>query len=387
VGIESDQVVYEYLSRVGDVAQQRQLSSATRMRLVSELRNEIERRRAKSPVDSPAAVRRIIDRLGSPDDLVAAAAEDAGTPSAPTPSLPVQRDREVQQKQRQQEQQQKQQQRQQKQEKQEKHPETTTGHPELSKEPGRPGRPKGIRRLVPRPRTGAAPPPGVPSDAASPPHRAPAHELGDGGTAPDWWLHEPTPFGPGEDIPGFVGGVEIPDLLKPPPSRKPADKAGKAGEADDTDDCDNADGDSAAVKENAAPGDAAPARRRRLRLPRAAAGAPARRWTNPLLLVAAGCLVAGAALGNWFVLILGWLIAYASRRLTERETKAAVFWLPGLALTAGLVWLWGRSEGRWGAPVAEGHMSDAIADTWPWVIRGAALASALFLAWRSQRRR
>ncbi len=52
VGIESDQVVYEYLSRVGDVAQQRQLSSATRMRLVADLRNEIDKRRAKATVDS-----------------------------------------------------------------------------------------------------------------------------------------------------------------------------------------------------------------------------------------------------------------------------------------------------------------------------------------------
>ena len=59
MGIESDQVVYEYLSRVGDVAQQRQLPSSTRMRLVNELRGEIDRRRAKAPVDSPAAVRRI----------------------------------------------------------------------------------------------------------------------------------------------------------------------------------------------------------------------------------------------------------------------------------------------------------------------------------------
>ncbi|MDQ0960989.1 hypothetical protein QFZ66_004867 [Streptomyces sp. B4I13] len=376
MGIESDQVVYEYLSRVGDVAQQRQLSSATRMRLVSELRNEIERRRAKAPVDSPAAVRRIIDRLGSPDDLVAAAAEGGGAPPTPTSSVPVQRDREVQQKQ-QKEQRQKQ--------RQQKQPEPAgdtekanqTRQPERSKGSERP---KGIRRIVPRPRTGAAPPPGVPSDAASPPHRAPAHELGDGKAAPDWWLHEPTPFGPGEDIPGFVGGVEIPDLLKPPPRRKPGDDADdEAGEGD---------GESAAVAKSTGRDDdtAAPARRRRLRLPRSA-GAPARRWTNPLLLIAAGALVVGAALGNWFVLVAGWLIAYASRRLTERETKAAVFWLPGLALTAGLVWLWGRSEGRWGAPVAEGHMSDAIADTWPWVVRGAAVASALFLAWRSQRQR
>ncbi|MGQ4359872.1 hypothetical protein [Streptomyces sp. SAS_272] len=372
MGIESDQVVYEYLSRVGDVAQQRQLSSATRMRLVSELRNEIERRRAKAPVDSPAAVRRIIDRLGSPDDLVAAAAEGGGVPQTPTPSVPVQRDGDAQRDRARQERQARQQ-KQQRRPRQEKQPEPM-GQPEQSEQAGRPERPKGIRRIVPRPRTGAPSPADVPSDAASPPHRAPAHELGDGGSAPDWWLNEPTPFGPGEDIPGFVGGVEIPDLLKPPPRRKPED---------------DADDESDAVEEDAAlDGDtpAAPARRRRLRLPRAA-GAPARRWSNPLLLIAAGCLVAGAALGNWFVLILGWLIAYASRRLTERETKAAVFWLPGLALTAGLVWLWGRSEGRWGAPVAEGHMSDAIADTWPWVIRGAAVASALFLAWRSQRQR
>ncbi|KRD17555.1 MULTISPECIES: hypothetical protein [unclassified Streptomyces] len=375
MGIESDQVVYEYLSRVGDVAQQRQLSSATRMRLVSELRNEIDRRRAKAPVDSPAAVRRIIDRLGSPDDLVAAAADGGGVPRTPTPSVPVQRDRDAQPDRPRQQKQPKQQ----KQPRQEKQPEPT-GDPEQPKQdrrperPERPERPKGIRRIVPRPRTGTPPPAGVPSDAASPPHRAPAHELGDGGSGPDWWLNEPTPFGPGEDIPGFVGGVEIPDLLKPPPRRKPED---------------DADDESDAVEEGAAPDDdtpAAPARRRRLRLPRTA-GAPGRRWSNPLLLIAAGCLVAGAVLGNWFVLILGWLIAYASRRLTERETKAAVFWLPGLALTAGLVWLWGRSEGRWGAPVAEGHMSDAIADTWPWVVRGAAVASALFLAWRSQRQR
>ncbi|WP_328481216.1 hypothetical protein OHS71_22830 [Streptomyces sp. NBC_00377] len=336
MGIESDQVVYEYLSRVGDVAQQRQLPSATRMRLVSELRNEIDRRRAKAAVDSPAAVRRIIDRLGSPDDIVAAAADRGGdAPQPPAPSVPVQRDREDE-----------------------------------------PERPKGIRRAVPRPRAGA-PNPAAPSDAASPPHRAPLHELGDTRGTPDWWLNEPTPLGIGEDVPGFVGGVEIADLLKPPQARKPAPEGDErvavdaaAGSGDGGEDADGADGRP---------------RRRRLRL-RRPSGERAR-WSNPLLLIAACCLVAGAVLGNWFALILGWLIAYASRRLTERETKFAVIWLPGLALTAGLVWLWGRSEGRWGDPIAEGHMNDAVAQTWPWVIRGAAVASALFLVWRSQKPR
>ncbi|MFF1546975.1 hypothetical protein [Streptomyces sp. NPDC058291] len=339
MGIESDQVVYEYLSRVGDVAQQRQLSSATRMRLVSELRDEIDRRRAKAAVDSPAAVRRIIDRLGSPDDIVAAAAGTGpAEPRPPTPAVPVQRDRE---------------------------------------ETPRP--PKGVRRVVPRPRTGA-PPPAAPSDAPSPPHRAPAHELGDSRAAPDWWLHEPTPFGPGEDVHGFVGGIEIPDLLKPPPRDDPEKEAAEQKAAEKKAAGTAADGDGTADEGAARP------RRRRLLFLRAP-GAPARRWSNPLLLVAAGCLVVGAVLGNWFGLLLGWLIAYASRRLTDRETKLAVVWLPGLALTAGLVWLWGRSAGRWGEPIAEGHMSEAVAATWPWVIRGAAVASALFLAWRSQRQR
>ncbi|QJT02457.1 DUF2157 domain-containing protein [Streptomyces asoensis] len=332
MGIESDQVVYEYLSRVGDVAQQRQLSSATRMRLVSELRNEIDRRRAKAAVDSPAAVRRIIDRLGSPDDIVAAAADRGGdAPQTPAPSVPVQRDREAE-----------------------------------------PERPKGIRRVVPRPRTGA-PPPATPSDVASPPHRAPAHELGDGRETPDWWLNEPTPLGIGEDVPGFVGGVEIPDLLKPPRPRK-LEEEREEEEAE------------AEVEGEAGEGDGRP-RRRRFRVLRRSPSGERARWSNPLLLIAAGCLGVGAVLGNWFGLILGWLIAYASRRLTERETKFAVMGLPGLALTAGLVWLWGRSEGRWGDPIADGHMNDAVAQTWPWVIRGAAVASALFLVWRSQKPR
>ncbi|MCZ4516495.1 hypothetical protein O3Q52_52010, partial [Streptomyces sp. ActVer] len=83
MGIESDQVVYEYLSRVGDVAQQRQLPSGIRMRLVSELRNEIDRRRAKATVDSPAAVRRILERLGTPESVVAAANADTGGGEGP----------------------------------------------------------------------------------------------------------------------------------------------------------------------------------------------------------------------------------------------------------------------------------------------------------------
>ncbi|MFK4145846.1 hypothetical protein [Streptomyces sp. NPDC004065] len=337
MGIESDQVVYEYLSRVGDVAQQRQLSSATRMRLVSELRNEIDRRRAKAAVDSPAAVRRILDRLGSPDDIVAAAGH-GGTPQAPrTPvsAVPEQRD------------------------------------PGERQEPADGPR----RRILPRPRPARAeaqPPPG----GALPPHLATSDELGGATTRPDWWRTDGSPFGIGDDVPGFVGGVEIPELLKPPPG-EPAAKAGPRPAAS-----------GAAQGTEAAP-EAAEAVPEETAAPRRRLGLPLRRgrWSNPLLLLAAALLVAGAVLGNWFALLLGWLIAYASRRLTPTESKWAVAGMPGLALAAGAVWLWGRTEHRWGTPVAEGHMNDAIAQTWPWVVRAAAVLSALFLVWRSQRQR
>ncbi|NEA67093.1 hypothetical protein [Streptomyces sp. SID12488] len=347
MGIESDQVVYEYLSRVGDLAQQRQLPSGERMRLVSGLRAEIDRRRAKAPVDSPASVRRILDRIGSPDEVVAGAGPGPGVPGAPEApraSVPVQRDRE---------------------------------------EPQRKG--KGLGRLVPRPRpaeageeAGVAGPftPFPSGGDPAPPHLAGTDELGDA----DWWLAgRRGPLADADGLPaGFVGGVEIPDLLKPPPrpqkpQPKPTDEAAEAVEPDAS----AAEGD--AGDEIA---DAPRRRRRRLRLPLPSGG-----WSNPLLLLAAGLLVAGAVLGNLYALLVGWAIAYASRRLSQAETKWAVVYLPGVAVAAGAGWLWGRTRGRWGEPIAEGHMNEALSQTWPWVVKGAAIVSALFLVWRSQRSR
>ncbi|MFI9822802.1 hypothetical protein ACIHFC_20350 [Streptomyces sp. NPDC052013] len=338
MGIESDQVVYEYLSRVGDVAQQRQLPSADRMRLVARLRDEIDRRRAKAVVDSPAAVRRIISRLGTPDEVVTAASEgvEGAGDSAPVPrtAVPAQRDGE-----------------------------RAKGVPGVLRRVVPRGRPGAADQDRGREAAGAAASAPERADVPSPPHRAGMDEMGDTSRQPDWWRVDSSPFGVGDEVPGFVGGIEIPELLRPPQPREPAEKQAEAGTEVE-------------VEEAGAP------RRRRLRLP-ARTGS----WSNPLLLLAAGLLVAGAVLGNWFGLILGWLIAYASRRLTQAETKWAVVILPGLALTAGVVWLWGRTSGRWGAPIAEGAMNDAIAETWPWVVRGAAVASAAFLVWRSQRQR
>lgn len=363
MGIESDQLVFDYLSRVGDLAQQHQLPSGTRMRLVSDLRNEIDRSRAKASADNPASIRRILDRLGSPEDLVEAAGSGGGDTTAtgveagdsepseprrlrkPRPAVPAQR----------------------------------TGQPKE--------RPKRLRRAVPRPRPAAEEPEPPQDDLPSPPHLASTDELGAAGSEPDWWRVDSSPFGLADSVPGFTGGVEIPEILKPPPKkRSEVDK----GKGKDKDEREAEDGDEDDEEEWEEADDDAPAPRRRLRIrrPVTAAAAPAGpRFTNPLLLLAAALLTVGAILGNWLALGGGWLLAYASRRLSRAEAKWAVLGLPGLSVAAGITWLWGRNEGRWGDAIREGHMSDAMAETWPWVVRGAAIASALYLLWRSQRQR
>ncbi|MFC5851916.1 hypothetical protein ACFPZI_08780 [Streptomyces chlorus] len=367
MGIESDQVVYEYLSRVGDVAQQRQLPSATRMRLVAQLRDEIDRRRAKAVVDSPTAVRRIISRMGTPDEIVTAASSGfsgsfgtegtawgaegnggvaLGKPEPATAAVPAQRAAD------------------------------------------RAQRAKNVlRRVVPRPRPAGDPNATPASDGPSAPHQAGTDELGDSADQPDWWRVDSSPFGVGDAVPGFIGGVEIPELLKAPPSKDakgaegPGGPGGKAPgpSVPGARTAPQTEGAPAAVE--AGTGKSGSASRRRL--PRLPSGG----WSNPLLLVAAGLLVVGAVLGNWFALLLGWVIVYASRRLTQAEIKWAVIVLPGLAIAGGAVWLWGRTEERWGTPIADGTMNDAVSETWPWVVRAAAGASALFLTWRSQRPR
>ncbi|MEV0528536.1 hypothetical protein AB0I66_34440 [Streptomyces sp. NPDC050439] len=368
MGIESDQLVFDYLSRVGDLAQQHQLPSAARMRLVSDLRNEIDRSRAKATADNPAAIRRILDRLGSPEELVEAAGSggrgptatdavdaddrdlpksrtprEARTPRTPRPAVPTQR----------------------------------TGQPKE--------RPKRLRGVVPRPRPRPRPAAEEPEppqdDLPSPPHLASTDELGAPGSEPDWWRVDSSPFGLADSVPGFTGGVEIPEILKPPPKKRPEEDK---READDEDEEEGEEEEWEEADDTAR----APRRRLRIRRPVTAAVAPAGpRFTNPLLLLAAALLTVGAILGNWLALGGGWLLAYASRRLSRAEAKWAALGLPGLSVAAGITWLWGRSEGRWGDPIREGHMSDAMAETWPWVVRGAAIASALYLLWRSQRRR
>ncbi|MFZ4281733.1 hypothetical protein [Streptomyces rhizosphaericola] len=405
MGIESDQLVYDYLSRVGDLAQQHQLSSGARMRLVSTLRREIDRQRAREGADSPAAVRRIIGRLGAPDELVGAAAE-SGDGEVPLPSA-------------------------------------RTG----SGAGARTGSGAGSGAAVPRPRIGflrkgpktsAAPeavgapdasegpdtptgrgsaPAGSPGrdraqapdepPAAPWPHPSAPHVLGpdqqstgDGGA--DWWRLEPGPFDAGTAVPGFLGGIEAPELL----GRRPAEPAAAEDEEADRKQAGKEDagrketGAAAGGKDDGEPGTedggAAPRRALRIPVPRprrrkpapvaapaAVAAAPRGGFAHPLLLLAALLLIAGVVTGSWIPLAGGWLIAYGSRTLSRTEAKWAALGLPGVVVAGALVWVWGRLDGRWGEPIEEGALREVLTGAWPVVVRVAAVASALYLVGRA----
>ncbi|GAA3392662.1 hypothetical protein [Streptomyces roseoviridis] len=295
-GIENDRLVFDYLSRVGDLAQQRQVPAAERRELVAGLRDEIERRRAVRG----EGVSGILGELGTPDEVVDRVAP--GTGSGPAdPAVP-----------------------------------------------GAPADPAVPGAAVPGPRA---------------PEAEPDRGRGAGaGAASDWWRTDGTDALGTVEVPGFVGGVEIPELLKPPPADEDED-GGRDG-----------DGDEGAEAPEAVDGEGGRSGR--------PGGVRGLRLGSPLLLVSALLLLAGAAFGWLLPLAAGWLLAYASR-----ERRGAVLVVPGLAVTAGIVWLWGRVEGRWGAPVGPGEdaLGAALAATWPWTLRAAAVASALFLLWRARR--
>ncbi|MFJ5141645.1 hypothetical protein [Streptomyces sp. NPDC088707] len=372
MGIESDQLVYDYLSRVGDLAQQRQLPASDRMRLVSTLRNEIDRRRATHGEESPAAIRGILGALGTPDEVVERAeGPGAAPPSAPAapPAAakkpagePVPKPRAG-----------------------ERTPKSE-GKPERKRLPWVPGSRRSREAAAPA----AVPKPTPAPDAAVADTPDTTGTLGLAGAGAgsdlgtDWWQVDAA-----DGLPGFVGGVERPDLFREPV-------------AEDDEDEDDEDREGAGDEPDPSSGKRRRLARVLLRRKRPAPGAEPDadadtgpeaapgsrlRLANPFVLLAALLLLGGALFGSLVALAAGWLIAYASRRLTPGEVKGAVLVIPGLAAASGMAWLWGRVEGRWGEPVAAGGeaMGAAISETWPWVLRGAAVASALFLLWRSRR--
>ena len=366
MGIESDQLVFDYLSRVGDLAQQRQLPSGDRMRLVTELRNEIDRRRAKVTTgDSPAAVRRILARLGTPGEVVTAAgtAHDAAT-GAPWVADPVTcgdrrgRNRGAGAGNRAGE-------------------SVRRGGGGPHGAAGRAAR-RGGDRVRPGQVTAAeglapdnAPAP-VPSSRRR--RRHPGSRTGEGdrarplpapsrehgrarptGSQPDWWRNDAGPLG-GPDMRARVRrrrgdprDTAAPRSGRPGRGRRGRRRHGRKpapGTRQAATRCSEA-ADGAGTPAPARPARLLSLLRRRPprpplpRLRRSEQAKSRRTWSNPLLLLAAALLVAGVVLGHWSP----WPRLVHRVRLPAadpRRVKWAVLGLPGVALAAGVVWLWGR---------------------------------------------
>ncbi|KUL37186.1 hypothetical protein ADL22_22620 [Streptomyces sp. NRRL F-4489] len=413
MGIESEQLVFDYLSRVGDLAQQRGLPSGARMRLVASLRAEIDAQRADQKADSVPGVKRMLARLGTPEAVVRAAAEaegrtgqDGGAAPGPRPAP------------------------------------AAPPSPGPSAASGGPGRPApwaearerlgGLIGKVPAPRDGDAEDggrrpgfltkrsrPAAPEapQIAAPPHLAAAHELGDAQDPPDWWRVEAAPYGPeggpqgpdgtaygaADSVPGFVGGIELPEVWEHPEEKNAAAKDGAQKGAD------------GAAPAKRGGGAALPALLRRALGRRPAAPAtgepgkdtgtgagpatdgttdaeataparlPLRAWLSPVPALAVLLLLAGAVTGSWLALAGGWGLAYVSRRLGRTETKFAALGVPGVFAGGLVLWIWGRSQGRWGDALPPGHLGQELLAALPATARAAAIASALFLLWRLRR--
>ena len=357
MGIESDQLVYDYLSRVGDLAQATTLTAAERARLVTGLRQAIDDRRGGSQGGSQrtekAVVQKILSGIGTPADVVRQAVHN-GVPESAAPAAP-------------------------------------TGATARTR--------------------GRADAPSVPVQASAPPGGSgPGLDSGSGSGPGDWWR---SAGGDGADggfdeggmspligaalgeLPGWRAVYEA-DFLDPEADPRAARIPEQRRSA--TDALPGADG--AELPEEGAPGQAddpaATARPRRLRLRRPAPVpdepvevVQAPRSRLPLVeTLAAVVLAAAAVLGLWYIALLGWFFAYSSRRLGQRVARIAGVWLPlWAAVVCGTV-LYTRVHGQHGGqPETSAAFQSALHTAVGLWLRAASGCSAAFLAWQISRRR
>jgi hypothetical protein len=357
MGIESEQVVYDYLSRVGDLAQATSLTAAERARLVSELRETIDTRRGGSAGSSTSgfsrgeasAVRKILSGIGSPDEVVRRAVHD-GVPRAS----------------------------------------------EGRSERGRSER-SGDGPSVPSK--------GVPAQGGPPPDGRTGRGADAGRGTEGWWSGGWAGSGGGG---GWTSsGGSGPDL-----AAAQASTGGLPGwRADFEPDFLAPDGIDPATRA-AVPPQPPVVDETGPQLGKAVAGPPPRSLLRRLLgppqvvapvetvavavprsrlplveSLAAVVLTASAVLGLWYAALIGWVLAYIGRRIGSRAAHLAGLWLPLLAACVFGFRLYRQVHGQpAGHPLTDDQFKAALRSAAGLWLRVAAGCSAAFLAWRIYRR-
>ncbi|WP_034088981.1 hypothetical protein [Streptacidiphilus albus] len=341
MGIESDQIVYDYLSRVGDLAQATSLTAAERSRLVAGLRQDIDGRRGGSSGADRAetsAVRKILSGLGTPDEVVRQAVH-GGVPGAEPEGEAAQR-------------------------------------PAVP----RPG-PSIPWRYTVSPADLPVPP--EPAGSAEPagPGADPGSGSGAGGGGGFVGGGRAGTYGP--EMPGW-SATYSPDFLGLEEEPGPGVPAPRQPVEDDFD-------EGAAAEQDGTAGDAAAEPRgsllRRLLRPsgrRPAAAPSAPRGRLPLVeALAALVLASGAVLDLWYVVLLGWFFAYSARRLGLSTARVASIWIPVAAALVFGFQLYSQVHGHQLSNDAARSALTSAAGLW---LRTSAGCSALYLAWRISRR-
>ncbi|NYI07653.1 HAAS signaling domain-containing protein [Allostreptomyces psammosilenae] len=402
MSVEGDKLVYDYLSRVADLARG-ELPPDRRIRLVARLREEIDG--ALGPTPSTGAVRRVLGRLGEPEAVVRREATGGGGAGAaegfdPAPLRPQ--------------------------------PVDNGGGGGGGEQPSPRRRPGGLGGALRLPRQSSGPrergaddagaAPAEPADAPRLPAQAgepsagpsPSLPFGEAGPEPGggarWdsvtWAEalkagklgpivpqtELDPTQPGEarllptSMPGVVGGLIVPaaNPVKDDVPEKPGDQGTPAGK------------DAADQAKDGAPAGRRPGPGRRLA--RAVFGAgrrgggasgeaagPRRLFLTEWLAV--GLLVAGAV---WPAVVLsfgGWVLAYLSTSLRVWEARAASIGVPLLTVGGAAALYWARTTGRLGEVYTEAQADAYVQAAMSTVPRVAAVLSAIFLLWRITRGR
>jgi hypothetical protein len=368
MGIESDQVVYDYLSRVGDLAQATALTAAERARLVTGLRETIDSKRGAGGVSGrssgsgrgeAAAVQKILSGIGSPDEVVRRAVH-TGVPRTKEYGAATR---------------------------------AGTGRADAGQGGGRGGGDGGDG--------GYGPGPQIP---------VPAQGQARAGSTGDWWRYGggsgtadggadggfgaagPGFGGPGGtgldsgELPGWRTTYE-PDFLNPElvDPRVPQQR----GPGDDQDAAEEQDPEQTAPRRSllrrlfGSPSPVSPDAEEELVATRV------RRGPLPLLeSLAALVLLTAAALDLWYLALFGWLLTYLARRLGQGVNRFAAIGIPGLLAAALGFWFYSHTQGRpAGHQLTDAEYQATVRATFQLWLRTSAACSAVFLAWRISRRR